>query len=175
MAKWAYDMARLCLMFILSMVKILFVCLGNICRSPMAESIFNNLLNTQDLATEFACDSAGTSNYHIGENADKRTISTLTTKKLDIPSKARQITLQDLNHFDYIIAMDKNNYEDIQAMRPDKPLNKLYLLLTFYDKASDKDVPDPYYGAQDDFHTLYELLRASLESFLAYLRKKHTK
>jgi protein-tyrosine phosphatase len=154
------------------MIKILFVCLGNICRSPLAEAIFNSKLERLSLQDKFIVDSAGTADYHIGENPDARTIKVAKLNNLQIIHKARQITTMDFSEFDYILAMDRSNLENIETLQ-DGSNNIKILLIREFDKKKELDVPDPYYGGKDGFKIVYSILDSAIENFLQFLRKKH--
>ncbi|SFJ34856.1 low molecular weight protein-tyrosine-phosphatase [Olleya namhaensis] len=143
------------------MTNILMVCLGNICRSPLAEGILQSKLNT-DL---FTVDSAGTSSYHIGNKPDTRSISTAKKHNIDITKqRARQFTKQDFIDFDIIYAMDKSNFANIIALAENEAQHskvKLILNESFPDK--NLDVPDPYYGGDNGFEKVYTLLEDASE------------
>jgi protein-tyrosine phosphatase len=136
--------------------KVLMVCLGNICRSPLAEGILQSKLPKKD----YFIDSAGTSNYHIGAEPDKRSI--LTAKKFGIDisqQKCRQITKSDFETFNYIYVMDTSNYKNVIAIAPDeKSKQKVKVILNEIKPTSDLEVPDPYYGEMEDFEHVFHLL-----------------
>lgn len=159
------------------MEKILFVCLGNICRSPLAESIMNKLLEKEGLQGEIAIDSAGTGSWHIGELPDNRTYKIAEENALELNNPARQVTLNDLEQFDYIIAMDENNLRSLYEMDIENYYgNKLYLLRDFDQQAKDdKNVPDPYWGDEAEFHEIFQILERSLIDFMSFLKKQSRK
>lgn len=136
-------------------VKILMVCLGNICRSPLAEGIMRS-----KLPENFLVDSAGTGGWHVGELPDKRSISTAKNKGIDITNqRARQFEITDFDAFDYIYVMDNSNYKDIIALAPnEEKKSKVKLILNELFPNENKDVPDPYYGAADGFENVYTML-----------------
>jgi protein-tyrosine phosphatase len=139
--------------------KLLFVCLGNICRSPSAEGIMNHLVAEAGLSHVISCDSAGTSAYHIGEPPDPR--MTTAAKRRDIPlsSRGRQFERRDFEEFDLILAMDRDNYAVLKALdRDGKYADKLKLMCDYCQTFSDKEVPDPYYGGADGFNYVLDLL-----------------
>ena len=143
------------------MVKVLFVCLGNICRSPMAEAIFNRQLNERGLSDQIRSDSAGTSRYHIGADPDPRTIDCAIGNNTPIDHKARQVRIEDYHEFDYVLAMDQNNYRDIAAVFK-KDHSHFHLMREFDERRDSLDVPDPYFGGMDGFQQVYDMLwRAS--------------
>jgi len=138
------------------MTKILMVCLGNICRSPLAEGILKSKLPKNN----FFIDSAGTSNYHIGEQPDKRSVEIAKKFNIDISQqKARQFNLSDFDNFDYIYAMDSNNYGNIINLgRNTEDKSKVKLILNELNNDLTVDVPDPYYGGKQGFENVYLLL-----------------
>ena len=141
-------------------IKVLFVCLGNICRSTMAEGVFREKIEKLNLAHLVECDSAGTANYHIGSKADRRTLKVLADNGIELPHRGRQISINDFNEFDYIFAMDKNNFRDINDLykKSINPKAKVFLMREFDKKKSFNDVPDPYYGGMEDFVEVYEIV-----------------
>lgn len=145
------------------MQKILFVCLGNICRSPLAEGIMLHLKEKHTLRVHI--DSAGTANYHVGEAPDRRTIANAKKNGVDLSElKARQFHLSDFEEFDTIYVMDQNNLRTILAMsmRPEHSKKvKLFLSAVYPEK--DLEVPDPYYGSEKDFEHVFQLVYAACE------------
>ncbi len=150
-------------------IKVLFVCLGNICRSPMAEGAFNHLVEKAGLQDQFEVDSAGTAGYHIGNLADERMRKTALSHGIKLLSKARQIQVGDLTYYDYILAMDETNFQDIQNMWKIK-LTNLYLMRDFDLLGSDKNVPDPYYGGLSGFEEVFEIQLRTSEYLLKTIR-----
>lgn len=136
-------------------MNILMVCLGNICRSPLAEGI----LRTK-LTTDFFVDSAGTGGWHAGQSPDERSIATARNYGIDISKqKARKFTVSDFDTFDHIFVMDQSNYKDVLNLAPnDVAKSKVTLIL-----GPSKEVPDPYYGGQDGFEKVYQLLDQACE------------
>ncbi|MEM9821182.1 MAG: low molecular weight protein-tyrosine-phosphatase [Bacteroidota bacterium] len=148
-------------------MKILMVCLGNICRSPLAEGILKHKIGTHGL--DWTVDSAGTGSWHIGEAPDHRSIAVANLNGIDIRSqRSRQIQATDLDTFDLVFAMDGSNYNDIRRMatRPDQ-LEKIKLIMNMADPGRNQGVPDPYYG-QDGFGQVYEMLDRACEQILAH-------
>ncbi|MEO1655619.1 MAG: low molecular weight protein-tyrosine-phosphatase, partial [Bacteroidota bacterium] len=134
------------------MVKVLFVCLGNICRSPMAEGIFKQMVN--ELGLDIICDSAGTSSYHIGELPDERMRLTAKNHGIDLTHRARQLAQDDFDKFQYILAMDQSNYQNIMNLKirvSSQAEPTIKLIRDFDPHQGNKQVPDPYYGDQEDF------------------------
>lgn len=152
--------------------KLLFVCLGNICRSPSAKSIMNYLIEKEGLTEKFECDSAGTSRYHIGASPDKRMQLAAKKRGIELKGNARQIEDFDLEYYDLILAMDKSNYADIlRRDRAGKYKDKIKLMCDFTTKFKDKEVPDPYYGGESGFDYVIDLLLDSCQGLLEYCQK----
>jgi len=150
--------------------KLLFVCLGNICRSPSAENIMNHLIKEANLSDKIVCDSAGTSGYHIGASPDRRMNSAANKKGLTLQGKSRKLNPSDLQQFDLILAMDQENYQDILYLdREGKYEAKIRLMCDFATQKSDCEVPDPYYGGQDGFDYVIELLFDACSGLLDYV------
>ena len=147
-------------------MKILMVCLGNICRSPMAEGILRDKISK--LSYDIEVDSAGTAAYHIGEAPDSRMIETAMSRGINISDlRARQFCVNDFDVFDKIYAMDASNLSNMQQLARNKSdLDKLDLLLNCKDSFLNKSVPDPYYGGEDGFFNVYDILEESIEFIL---------
>lgn len=152
-------------------VKILMVCLGNICRSPLAEGLLASKLPKE----KFIVDSAGTGNYHIGKQPDPRSIETAKKNGIDISNqKARQFSLNDFSKFDYIFAMDNTNYNDIiNLAKNEEEKAKVTLILDHLFPGDNVDVPDPYYGLQNGFDMIYQMLDESCDNLSKKLIEKH--
>jgi protein-tyrosine phosphatase len=153
-------------------IKILMVCLGNICRSPLAEGLLASKLPK----SKFFIDSAGTGSYHIGREPDHRSIGTAKKNGLDISKqKARQLEISDLDTFDYIYAMDITNFDDIVFLaKTDEQKSKVSLILNEIFPGDNVDVPDPYYGVQNGFDMVYEMLDEATDSIAKKLIQKHS-
>ncbi len=136
--------------------RILMVCLGNICRSPLAEGIMRSKLNF----TKFEVDSAGTYGGHVGEQPDNRSIEVASKNGLDITNqKCRKLTVDDFDRFDYIYVMDDSNFRDVTALAPTpEHANKVVKILDELFPGEGLDVPDPYYGGQQGFENVYKML-----------------
>ena len=150
--------------------KLLFVCLGNICRSPSAENIMKYLLESKSLSSKFICDSAGTSSYHIGSPPDSRMTKAASKRGITLKGEARRFKKEDFEKFDLILAMDRYNYRDIMSLDKDgKYKDKVHLMCDYAKKHPDVDVPDPYYGGVDGFDYVIELLLDACENLLLEL------
>ena len=136
------------------------VCLGNICRSPLAEGIMRS-----KLSEDFIVDSAGTGGWHAGQQPDKRSISTAKNRGLDITNqRARQFKKSDFDTFDHIFVMDNSNYKDVLALAPNEEAkSKVKLILNEIFPNENVDVPDPYYGGQDGFENVFDMLDQACE------------
>ena len=156
------------------MVKVLFVCLGNICRSPLAEGVFHFLLVQNGLDRKVGVDSCGTSAYHIGELADKRSRDVAFSHGIRLTSKARQLSMDDVDTFDYIIAMDSSNYKSILGLFGQSIKSKVFLMRDFDEvSGTTKDVPDPYYGGLDGFENVYQIIYRSCELLLNKIKNEN--
>lgn len=153
-------------------MKILMVCLGNICRSPMAEGIMRNKVEKYGIGDVFI-DSAGTSNYHIGEHPDNRAVKNLRSHDIDISTlSARQFEVNDFDRFDLIFAMDSSNYGDIISMaRHESDRKKVSMILNMLNPESNQSVPDPYYGGIQGFENVFILLDEACEMIIKSLIK----
>lgn len=153
-------------------VKILMVCLGNICRSPLAEGILASKLPSD----KFIVDSAGTGNYHIGRQPDQRSILVAKKNGLDITTqKGRQFTSKDFDEFDYIFVMDSSNYDNvIELAKSDLHKTKVEMILNHLFPGENVDVPDPYYGLQNGFDMVYEMLDETCGILAKKLIEKHS-
>ncbi len=146
---------------------VLFVCMGNICRSPTAEGVFRHLLVKQGLMDSIATDSAGTHNYHIGKPPDKRAIAAARARGVDISDlRARQVQREDFERFDWILAMDNDNYRILQGQCPPEHQGKVRLMLDFAQRFHVREVPDPYYGGPEGFEYVLDLIEDAAEGLL---------
>ena len=153
-------------------MKILFVCLGNICRSPLAEAIFNHKIQNKSLADAFVADSCGTASYHVGDWPDPRTIKNARKNKVEINHVGRQLSPIDLETFDLILAMDTSNLENILNLPNGAPHHEKIKLVRSFDPSGPGSVPDPYYGTEKDFQEVFEILDRTIENLISELEKK---
>jgi protein-tyrosine phosphatase len=152
------------------MKSVLFVCLGNICRSPTAEGVVRKLARESDPALELDLDSAGTHTYHLGDPPDKRAQQAAQQRGIDISEhRGRAVTPADFEHFDYILAMDRQNLDDLQAMQPTDSKATLKRLLEFAANPDVLDVPDPYFGGHNGFKHVLDLIEAAARGLLKRL------
>jgi protein-tyrosine phosphatase len=152
-------------------IKILMVCLGNICRSPLAEGILASKLSKK----YFIVDSAGTGNWHVGKHPDERSIAVAKKNNLDISKQqGRQFCITDFDSFDYIYVMDNCNYDDVVAMSENEiQKSKVHLILNELFPGENVDVPDPYYGLENGFEVVYKMLDEACEVISQKLKDKH--
>lgn len=151
--------------------KICFVCLGNICRSPTAEGVFQHLIDNRGLEDYFEVDSAGTSAYHIGESANSKSQRTANKHGITLHSKARQFKTFDLEYFDLILAMDNENLSNVQRMANGNHSQKIGRMRDFDPKPGDREVPDPYYGGPEGFENVFQIVKRSCEQLLDELEE----
>ncbi|MCH7991888.1 MAG: low molecular weight phosphotyrosine protein phosphatase [Gemmatimonadetes bacterium] len=150
---------------------VLFVCLGNICRSPLAEGVFQHLVAEAGLSGHFEIDSAGTGAWHVGEKADARAEMVANQHGVELESRARQVTEDDLHRFDYVIVMDRENLRSVERMADATGSNAQIALLRDFDpEDSGDEVPDPYYGGSSGFETVYEIVHRSCQVLMKRLR-----
>lgn len=156
------------------MIKVLFVCLGNICRSPLAEAILTHKVKEKGLANSIVADSCGTSDFHIGELPDERTLACATKHQLSIQHRGRQILRSDFKGFDYFIAMDTSNYDNVQKLAGKYKImpKNLFLMSNFKNGLDFQDVPDPYYGGEEGFEQVYKILDSSIDELLRRLENE---
>ena len=158
--------------------KLLFVCLGNICRSPAAEGVFLHLIEQRQLTDQFLVDSAGTGGWHVGNPADRRMQAAARRRGIHLPSRARQIELGDLESFDYILVMDQDNLRNVSSMANElgpRSTAKIRLMLSHARRVDTLEVPDPYYGGDQGFEHVLDLLEDACEGLIEDLLASGTK
>jgi protein-tyrosine phosphatase len=158
-----------------AMVKVLFVCMGNICRSPMAEGAFRRMLEGVGLAQKIYVDSAGTHSYHIGAPPDTRSQATALRRGVDLRRiRARQVTAADLIEFDYVLAMDRDNLDHLLALGQNPELRRrIQLFLDFAPDLPEREVPDPYYGGSGGFERVMDLIEEAAQGLLIDIRGRY--
>lgn len=158
-----------------STIGVLFVCLGNICRSPTAHGVFENLVFDRGLAQAITVDSCGTGDWHVGQAPDRRAALEARRRGYGLDHlRARQVVPADFERFDYILAMDRMNLADLQAMRPGGFDGHLGLFLEFAPGVNVAEVPDPYYGVDDGFSLVLDLVEAASEGLLEEICSAHS-
>jgi len=157
-------------------MKVLFVCLGNICRSPAAEGVFLHLLNERGISDKFTVDSAGTSSFHVGERADPRMREHALKRGIELPSRARQFIRSDFDQFDWIVVMDNSNYENclkvLKGEAEEELRPKLIKMASFTPKTGLAEVPDPYYGGAAGFEQVLDIVTEGSENLIEFLLKQ---
>ncbi len=156
-------------------IRVLFVCLGNICRSPLAEAVFRRTVADAGLTDRFEIDSAGTSGYHDGEPPDGRAAETAARRGVTLSGASRRITAEDVAHHDYLIVMDRENLAEVEELVADADADPDVHLLREFDElaAGDLEVPDPYFGGPQGFDLVHDLVERSCAGLLAHIREEH--
>ena len=156
-------------------VGVLFVCLGNICRSPTAHGVFQSRVAEQGLADTIEVDSCGTGDWHVGHAPDRRAAAAARDRGYDLDGlRARQVSASDFGRFDYILAMDRMNLADLDAMRPEAFDGHLGLFLDFAPGVHTVEVPDPYYGGEDGFSEVLDMVEAASNGLLEEICRAHS-
>ena len=160
-----------------STVKVCFVCLGNICRSPLAQGIFEALVKHEGLQDQIIISSAGVGHWHVGNLPDSRMQQTAQKHGINLNSRARQFQAADFEEMDLVLAMDQSNLNSLQKMRPESELKyKLFLFRSFDPESDDNlEVPDPYYGGDNGFEMVYQIVERTCPKVLEYLKRELTK
>ena len=155
-------------------VNVLFVCMGNICRSPTAHGVFRHLVEEQGLSQQIYIDSAGTHAYHVGEPPDGRAQSTAISRGIDMSDlRARRAVENDFEYFDYVLAMDNDNFSILQNLAPPDRLDRLKLFMDFAPHVGEPEVPDPYYGGIKGFEIVFDMIEAASRGLLEDIRKRY--
>lgn len=152
-------------------IRVCFVCLGNICRSPTAEGVMRHLVARAGRADAFEIDSAGTAAYHAGERPDPRSIACARTHGVELPGRARQLVREDFARFDHVLAMDRENLRALERLAPGETARAKVALLRSFDPDAPPgaEVPDPYYGGEDGFERVFQICMAACRGLLAHL------
>lgn len=153
------------------MIKVLFVCTGNICRSPTAEAVFRSLVRDHGLDSRIGVDSAGTHAYHVGEPPDARSTQAARRRGIDLTElRARKVRPADFSDFDLVLAMDRSHQHALQALCPPGFQDRLHLFLSFAPQVGLRDVPDPYYGGADGFEKVLDMIEAGSRGLLDHVK-----
>ena len=156
------------------MVKVLFVCLGNICRSPTADGVFKKLLGDQTFRDSVVVDSAGTGDWHLGKAPDQRTQTAAAKRGYDLSDlRARTVTMDDFEQFDHILTMDDNNYKDLLGIAPQQYHGKIRMFLEHAPQFNLTAVPDPYYDGEEGFEAVLDLVEAASAGLLEHIKANH--
>ena len=154
-------------------VRVLFVCTGNICRSPTAEGVFQHLVNAENLHQRVVVDSAGTHGYHVGEQPDQRSVRAAAKRGYDLTGlRARQLAVSDFVEFDYLLAMDRGHWSILERGAPDEHRQKVAMFLDFSQKYGGHEVPDPYFGGGHGFEFVLDMIEDGAAGLLADIKKK---
>ena len=154
-------------------IQVLFVCMGNICRSPTAHGVFQSLVESQKLAHAIRVDSAGTHSYHIGSPPDPRSQATALQRGVDLSGlRARRFVSSDFVDFDYLLAMDHNNLADMLALKPEDANASAELMLSYSNRFGQREIPDPYFG-DDGFDLVFDMIDDAARGLLAQIRQRH--
>ncbi|OCK07186.1 protein-tyrosine phosphatase [Thalassospira sp. 11-3] len=155
-------------------IKVLFVCTGNICRSPTADGIFKTMVSKAGMDDAIKVDSCGLSGYHAGEQADPRSREMAASRGYDLSLiRSRKITSSDYSEFDYILAMDDGHLADMQNQCPSQYRDKLELFLDYHPNRKGQSVPDPYYGGANGFKSVFDMIEETSGALLIHIREKH--
>ncbi|WFE68842.1 low molecular weight phosphotyrosine protein phosphatase [Thiomicrospira sp. R3] len=155
-------------------ISVLFVCMGNICRSPTAHAVFRKLVESEGLDSHISIDSAGTHAYHVGNPPDERSMKTANERGIKMQDlRARKVDFSDLIEFDYILAMDGDNLSILEQMAPSDLKPKIKLFMEFVPDSKHAYVPDPYYGGAEGFNQVFDMVDEASKGLLAYLKQNH--
>ena len=155
-------------------INVLFVCMGNICRSPTAEGVFAQRLKDEGLESVIGVDSAGTHAYHVGEQPDPRSQKTASKRGVSLQHlKARKAVTEDFERFDYVLAMDRDNYRGLEKICPSGARHKLHLFLSYAPNLENDEVPDPYYGGPTGFDRVLDMIEEASNGLLQDIQLRH--
>jgi protein-tyrosine phosphatase len=155
-------------------VSVLFVCMGNICRSPTAQGVFRALVESEALGDRIATDSAGTIAYHVGEPPDRRARETATKRGIDLSDlRARKVVSEDFDRFDYLLAMDSDNYKELREICPPGFEGRLHMFMDFAAQRAEQEVPDPYYGGVAGFDRVFDMVEEASHGLLDHILKQY--
>lgn len=155
-------------------VSVLFVCLGNICRSPTAHAVFRQLVIEQNMQSLIEIDSAGTGAWHVGNPPDKRATQVAQGKGIQMRDlRARQVDFGDFYQYDYLLAMDHSNYTNLYEMALPEHREKIHMFLSFSDEFAETEVPDPYYGGAEGFDHVFNLIGSASKGLLTHIKEQH--
>ncbi len=155
-------------------VSVLFICMGNICRSPTAHGVFRALVEREGLSDSIVTDSAGTIAYHVGEPPDRRARETAVKRGIDLSDlRARKAISEDFERFDYLMAMDRDNYRDLMTICPSGYEDRLHLFMDFAPQRPEKEVPDPYYGGVAGFDRVFDMVEEASRGLLDHILQQH--
>lgn len=158
----------------MNQISVLFVCMGNICRSPTAQGVFRALVEGEGLEQRIQTDSAGTIAYHVGEPPDRRARETADKRGIDLNDlRARKVVAEDFERFDYVLAMDEDNYRDLLEICPPGMEERLHLFMDFAPQLAEKEVPDPYYGGVAGFDRVFNLVEDASRGLLDHILNRH--
>jgi protein-tyrosine phosphatase len=154
-------------------IRVLFVCMGNICRSPTAEAVFKHYVAAAELQDRIFSDSAGTHDYHVGESPDERARNAAERRGYDLSRlRGRQVRAKDFAEFDYVLAMDEDNLELLQRRCPPEHAHKLLLLMNYSTKGQARNIPDPYYGGPQAFELVLDMVEDAAQGLVHHLDQK---